>query len=778
MSEPVWKQINLGSVVGPAGPAGPTGPSGANGADGADGVTFTPSISAQGVISWTNDGNRQNPESVNIKGPKGDTGDPAPAEDVEDAVDAWLENNLDPITANPPLDRNLMQANAAAPADLVGELKSHITYLGNWATLTKGAGSVAVPFTFKQGHKYTVTNYSESGGLNFILRETPTGTDLQTVYGLDAGTTKEFTANQDANYICGWQASAQTFFIIDKSSKVEEWDAYQKKLDDLYLFKYPYQLTEGGYDAEDGTISPNQYYAYTDFIDCSTFGKLRVVSLTGSLNYCAWYKADKTTGQRFIVAQGDATYTMPSGYKYARLSAGTSTITGISVYTNLWFNGAIAREYIENNKALLPNRFTATRATSGVTDFYEYNVVKGHSYLLVNPNDFVSSFTPKKPDGTVPSIGSTTVDAKSVNMCVSEFDGFAAIYFAGDNGTLYIYDMDGESVRKTVTDLNTDACDAVVSSRYKNSETPHLLTLVHFSDIHADPTSLRRIIGFDSEMSEYIDDVICTGDIVSSKFGDSLDFWTTSEGAEKILTCVGNHDSYYTNSMDAAQLVPMATVAGKFIDPFVSDWGTISRPSNATYYYKDYASGYRLIVLDSIRTGDDAAAEASWLINALADANANSLAVIIAMHYMPTGSMHVHDCQFSKYSMIGDQQNICNAPMFSVHEIVQSFIDGGGTFMCYLIGHLHRDIFGYAYGYSDQPCIMVTTSNATKASQEINADLGRAIGTKMQDAFNVLTFDKDNGIIKVIRVGADVDNLMRPRKAISYNISAGTFVQS
>jgi hypothetical protein len=42
---------------------------------GSPGVTFTPSVSAEGVISWTNDGGLDNPVSVNIKGPKGETGD-------------------------------------------------------------------------------------------------------------------------------------------------------------------------------------------------------------------------------------------------------------------------------------------------------------------------------------------------------------------------------------------------------------------------------------------------------------------------------------------------------------------------------------------------------------------------------------------------------------------------------------------------------------------------------------------------------------------------------
>lgn len=50
------------------------GADGTNGTNGTDGVTFTPSVSAQGVISWTNDGGRVNPQSVNIKGDTGAAG--------------------------------------------------------------------------------------------------------------------------------------------------------------------------------------------------------------------------------------------------------------------------------------------------------------------------------------------------------------------------------------------------------------------------------------------------------------------------------------------------------------------------------------------------------------------------------------------------------------------------------------------------------------------------------------------------------------------------------
>lgn len=42
------------------------GTNGANGTNGADGTTYTPAVSSAGVISWTNDGDKANPASVDL----------------------------------------------------------------------------------------------------------------------------------------------------------------------------------------------------------------------------------------------------------------------------------------------------------------------------------------------------------------------------------------------------------------------------------------------------------------------------------------------------------------------------------------------------------------------------------------------------------------------------------------------------------------------------------------------------------------------------------------
>lgn len=60
---------------GDTGATGANGTNGKDGADGEDGATFTPSVDANGNLSWTNNKGLSNPPTVNIKGPKGDSGE-------------------------------------------------------------------------------------------------------------------------------------------------------------------------------------------------------------------------------------------------------------------------------------------------------------------------------------------------------------------------------------------------------------------------------------------------------------------------------------------------------------------------------------------------------------------------------------------------------------------------------------------------------------------------------------------------------------------------------
>ena len=63
----IWLDESGGAVILPV--------ESVNGADGEDGATFTPSVSASGTLSWTNNKGLPNPGSVNIRGPAGADGE-------------------------------------------------------------------------------------------------------------------------------------------------------------------------------------------------------------------------------------------------------------------------------------------------------------------------------------------------------------------------------------------------------------------------------------------------------------------------------------------------------------------------------------------------------------------------------------------------------------------------------------------------------------------------------------------------------------------------------
>ena len=79
--------LSQGQLQGPAGPQGEQGPqgekgdtgeTGAQGPKGDAGPYFLPSVSAEGVLSWTNNGGLENPEQANIRGPQGEQGEQGP----------------------------------------------------------------------------------------------------------------------------------------------------------------------------------------------------------------------------------------------------------------------------------------------------------------------------------------------------------------------------------------------------------------------------------------------------------------------------------------------------------------------------------------------------------------------------------------------------------------------------------------------------------------------------------------------------------------------------
>lgn len=291
------------------------------------------------------------------------------------------------------------------------------------------------------------------------------------------------------------------------------------------------------------------------------------------------------------------------------------------------------------------------------------------------------------------------------------------------------------------------------------------LSLLHFSDIHGDTSALSRIVDYYNEYEDYIDDVLCTGDVVKEYSTDGFTYWSTVDGAEKILNTIGNHDTRVGSTWVS---LDEATAYSTYFGPYISNWG-VTIGTNVCYYYKDYTeSNVRLIVLDGMHQN---ATQLSWFVSVLSDALTNNLHVLCATHICGNKTVNGLD---SVWNDSHDDYTITNLVGSSYPEsmvdayasAVDDFQNDGGYFIAWLHGHLHLRIFGTVNNYPNQLDIAVMNAGDTYAS---NRACERVDGTKTQDAFNIVAVDAYQKIIRLISVGANIDRHMIRWETISYD---------
>ena len=287
------------------------------------------------------------------------------------------------------------------------------------------------------------------------------------------------------------------------------------------------------------------------------------------------------------------------------------------------------------------------------------------------------------------------------------------------------------------------------------------LALLHFSDIHGHSTELSRVIQFADYLGNNIDDVIHTGDMVISQWRDGYDFWTGVNGSHKILTCIGNHDVNSGPYTSYGSGITMSMAYNRYFAPYIANWG-VEYTEGKTYYYKDYTEKkIRLICLDfcTSATSD----QNVWLESVLSDVKTKGYTVVIMEHTPVHYESHI-SCNFNMpYSSWDSEFGNSNSNMNLYQATVQNFIDDGGKFACYLTGHSHYDKVTYNTNYPNQICIAVTCAHASSYYNE----QVRESGTRSMDAFNVVLIDTEFKTITLLRVGANIDNYLRPRNVLT-----------
>lgn len=117
------------------------------------GVTFTPSVSDAGEISWTNDGNLANPDTKNIKGQKGDTGVSFAGIEYTTSTASGGNNTFKVKYSNGTTGTESYNIRNGIDITNVEEIPSNADGGTNSITFVKSDGTKVGPVTVKNGSK-------------------------------------------------------------------------------------------------------------------------------------------------------------------------------------------------------------------------------------------------------------------------------------------------------------------------------------------------------------------------------------------------------------------------------------------------------------------------------------------------------------------------------------------------------------------------------------------------------------------------------------------------
>ena len=319
---------------------------------------------------------------------------------------------------------------------------------------------------------------------------------------------------------------------------------------------------------------------------------------------------------------------------------------------------------------------------------------------------------------------------------------------------------------------------------YTSSDTTEAtpLVIVHLSDIHGNWNNVARFTEFCEKYSSFINMRLNTGDTVADDYDDGIDGYASLPNVGKIINIIGNHDSSkYENSVRDWNYYCGLPCYERFIAPFIEGWG-VTQPEDAEangycYFYKDYADKKIRVVFVDIMAYDDT--EDAWLADVLADAIENEYHVVIATHYAGVrksseSSEKVFDkmpCNYTTLYPLGSNSANLTPYNYSAYKMmiaVDEFMQGGGKFVGYLQGHYHADFIAKC---AEFPAQLIFAIGASKAGEF--RDYKHTEGTRFQDEFQVVSIDTKNTIVKIFKVGANIDRYGRTKGSVCINYSTG-----
>jgi hypothetical protein len=312
------------------------------------------------------------------------------------------------------------------------------------------------------------------------------------------------------------------------------------------------------------------------------------------------------------------------------------------------------------------------------------------------------------------------------------------------------------------------------------------LRLFFFSDIHDDRGAFERIIQTANnwKKDDLIDAVLNGGDTVKNTLADGYTWYNNLVSTLNVplLTALGNHDAKQGSSAASESTAYNALMATSLTQlSELIDSSQISHSDTNSYYYVDFNSHInqstkiiRLIVLNCMTAdsywNENDGAQLNWLNATLDSIKNNSNYYVIILNHASLHEIGTFTDINSNFTDTSNNEEQTWNVQSSALAAVNTFINGGGKFICWLCGHRHMDRFIYPTNYSNQPMFATDCANS---SQTVD---GKPYWTRdrndvFKDVFNYITVDLTNNILRIIRIGKNYDKRMISKTCIEYNFS-------
>ena len=376
-------------------------------------------------------------------------------------------------------------------------------------------------------------------------------------------------------------------------------------------------------------------------------------------------------------------------------------------------------------------------------------------------------------------------------LAASEVDEMVA---AGEIDFTYITDDADVVARNADRQAQVDALRRKLVATMADNGMDTLPVFVHLSDLHGDAPRLRNALEYCGKIGG-VDGVLATGDFVMYQGSNYNDFqlYLAKQHNFPYFFCIGNHEAT-TNDVNA--------LFADNIQGLAAQYGYLeaaSTPATKCYYYKDLdAKKIRIIALNYYNLGTASAslgqAQLDWFVARLLDTPAG-YGIIVLMH-SPEGPMQVGEdhAKFYQYRQMSNFANdgVCvgDRPIMHIVDAFisrstysASFADNGVTvsinadfssvdeateFICYANGHRHRDFIGYLTPAVNLQLDLNITASTSLYGVEYAAfaneeDLPRGSYGVRQDSFNLYAIDREAGVVKVVRIGANQNEDLKMR---------------